>query len=478
MTTSDTRSVGELLLACDRDTRALLLDPHDLDAAALVRAWPEMVQAAHELLSALPTSLPHPGRATQPGPADVIAERLRMASDGTHRHLAARTWPGTGPSDSRLIGVADAFVRAHDLIHATWRGLEPGRVDVLVDATAARARVLHSVYVATHAVGLAVGQEIRDREHGPATRSRHATHRLAALRYTRDRLQVAERITGTELYRVFPHALTGEHRDPPAAGRVATVLARWDLEAHRALATHPGLPTLFEVTRIQAATTAMTHRIMAAAASQGDLDALTFQEQLDAQLAAATSAWQILHTDLRDLTPPTARAIPDALHAAGGEVVAALAEIVIDGTALASTATIVDRSSPETLHAAAETLAASHDLAITVLDTVADGSLTVSARAAQAYLTHQQGPTVSESPTRTWIDPRDLTAHRTIPLPPPVAVCLQRHASYVPNVTGGLAAAALPVRDLHPPGTEEPRPPHWYGNHDAPRSTPAAYVAP
>ena len=34
MSPRDTRSVGELLLACDQDTRSLLLDPNDLEAAA------------------------------------------------------------------------------------------------------------------------------------------------------------------------------------------------------------------------------------------------------------------------------------------------------------------------------------------------------------------------------------------------------------------------------------------------------------
>ena len=55
MKRADHRSVGELLLECDLTARRMLIDPDVLDPAAMVRAWPEVVQAAHELLQALPT---------------------------------------------------------------------------------------------------------------------------------------------------------------------------------------------------------------------------------------------------------------------------------------------------------------------------------------------------------------------------------------------------------------------------------------
>ena len=47
-------SVGELLLEGDLTARRLLLDPDALDAAAMVRTWPEVVQAGHEFLAILP----------------------------------------------------------------------------------------------------------------------------------------------------------------------------------------------------------------------------------------------------------------------------------------------------------------------------------------------------------------------------------------------------------------------------------------
>ena len=49
MKRADHRSVGELLLECDLTARRMLIDPDVLDPAAMVRVWPEVVQAAHEL---------------------------------------------------------------------------------------------------------------------------------------------------------------------------------------------------------------------------------------------------------------------------------------------------------------------------------------------------------------------------------------------------------------------------------------------
>ena len=54
MSGPDRRSVGDLLFECDLTARRLLLDPDALDAAAMLRVWPELVQAGHELLERTP----------------------------------------------------------------------------------------------------------------------------------------------------------------------------------------------------------------------------------------------------------------------------------------------------------------------------------------------------------------------------------------------------------------------------------------
>ncbi|MBD3783238.1 MAG: hypothetical protein IE926_09845, partial [Micrococcales bacterium] len=199
MTSPDRRSVGELLADCDRATRELLHDPLDLNSAALIQAWPEVVQAAHDLLDILPTPPTPPGRSPQVAAAgsDVTGERLHLISAAVHNRLHGAPWPGTCPADERLVAVADDLVRAHDLIHRRWRDTAPLTPEVLADAAAARTRVLHSVYVTTHAVRLAVTRALQDKPSGPRSRARVAIHRSAALRDTAARLDTAERIAGT-----------------------------------------------------------------------------------------------------------------------------------------------------------------------------------------------------------------------------------------------------------------------------------------
>ena len=132
MKRADHRSVGELLLECDLTARRMLIDPDVLDPAAMVRAWPEVVQAAHELLQALPTK--DSPAATIHGPqvrtSDLTGERLHLMAIALHLNLSQRVWPGEGPVDRHFLTIADNLVRAHDLIDQQLRRAEhpdPGR---------------------------------------------------------------------------------------------------------------------------------------------------------------------------------------------------------------------------------------------------------------------------------------------------------------------------------------------------------------
>ena len=100
MSGADHRSVGELLLECDLTARRMLIDPDVLDPAAMVRVWPEVVQAAHELLQALPTPV-SPAQSVhgpQLGERDLTGERLHLMATALHLKLSQRVWPGGAPS--------------------------------------------------------------------------------------------------------------------------------------------------------------------------------------------------------------------------------------------------------------------------------------------------------------------------------------------------------------------------------------------
>ena len=81
------RSVGDLLLECDLTARRLLVDPDALDAGAMLRVWPELVQAGHELLNALPGDEPEaiPGVSVRPA-----ARRPRGRATAPHGHRTQR----------------------------------------------------------------------------------------------------------------------------------------------------------------------------------------------------------------------------------------------------------------------------------------------------------------------------------------------------------------------------------------------------
>lgn len=384
MSGTDRRSVGELLLDCDLTTRRLLIDPDALDAAALVRAWPEVVQAAHEFLQALPSHHPAPGPravgAARGG--DLTGERLHIMATAMHAGLRQRLWPGDGPGDDQLLAVAGNLVRAHDLVRQHLRPSDRPAPAVLAAAAAARTRVLHALYVGSHAIQLAVRAQVRDvqiRSH--ALSPRRVRSQLNALQFVTDRLGAFEQVAGAEVYRAFPGAMAGERREPPAPERLSTAFAAWDVEAHRALARQPSMANLAELTRVQTSTLAHTGVILDAATEHHIIDARTYRAQLEPRLTTAETAWGALHATFRDLTGRAHRAVSPDLRVAGAELVHALSEIVLDGTAVRNPATIAARVDlTPTARTLVGTLASPHQVSLLLLDAALDPRTRVNAK--------------------------------------------------------------------------------------------------
>src|SRR5665647_2141148 len=175
MKRQDQRSVGELLLDADFTTRQLLMDVTGQDAPAMLRTWGEVVQSASELWA----TLPQPFRGTTSPIDGVTIARLESMSQLMHRDQVRRGWPGDGPGDERLLHVAETLTRATD----------PA---VRADLDAARMRIMHTLYVGAHSVGVAAGQHVADvemattrgksdRESRAVPRGQDAISRLAAV---------------------------------------------------------------------------------------------------------------------------------------------------------------------------------------------------------------------------------------------------------------------------------------------------------
>ena len=185
MNARDERSVGELLLDADFTTRQVLMDATGQDAQAMLRTWGEVVKSASELWA----TLPRPAGGTSPIDGATMA-RLETISQSMHRDQVRRGWPGDGPADERLLHVAETFTRAAGLIDR--RGAHIGATDpaVRADLDAARMRIMHTLYVGAHSVGVAVQQHVADvgvstrgrsdRESRAVPRGQDAINRLAA----------------------------------------------------------------------------------------------------------------------------------------------------------------------------------------------------------------------------------------------------------------------------------------------------------
>lgn len=443
----ESRSVGELLAGCDLGARELLTEPDLWSAVEMLRAWPELVQAGQELLTV--TRTPVAAGRTNPVRVDEVAERLRLIGDGVHAQLSRRGWPGPGAGDARMVAISDTFVRVHDRVERRWRRPALERTDVTADAAAVRARVLHTLYIATHAVLLAVRQEASDTRQLPGGVTRVQSRGLGALRYAEGRLESAERMLVAPVYRVFPSTLAGQHLETPRPDRLAAALARWELEAHRTLARSPGLGALLEVSRVQAASTAMTRTILAAATT-GARTGMTLPEaDVDGALAAAASAWQSLHAEVRSLTALADRSASPTLTAAGAELIASFSEVLTTGTEVSTPANIREAISPGGVDALARTLPAQVDLATVAVDTLTSEPFTVSARTAQDFVRRLETPAARGS-LHAVVAPEDLAAERAVPLPLEVRDVLIHRAAHVRRVTGLISSIPLALRAVDP----------------------------
>jgi hypothetical protein len=137
----DRRTVGELLADSDALSREMLLDVSAKQGPAMVRTWGQVVQSAARLWAVLP-----PISVAAPSGPDLMV-RLRVIGDGIARSTSAGGWPGLEPMDERLLEIARNLSRAADLVERYGQDVQPTSAETRADITAARARVMHTLYV-------------------------------------------------------------------------------------------------------------------------------------------------------------------------------------------------------------------------------------------------------------------------------------------------------------------------------------------
>jgi hypothetical protein len=234
MTGRHGRSVGELLLDADHTARDLLIDAPDLDAAVVLRTWGEVVQTADDLCAALPAPPAAAGALALGGARPDVMAQLVVMTDALTRGLRAGPWPGPGVTEPRLQHVANTFARAAQLVHAHAARSMSNHPRVRANADAARTRIIHTLYVTSHAVRLPVAAHVRHREQVQSARGRTSTAgTLAVARPVLARLDAFERVAGAYVARTFPAALNGEHREAIHSPRVGDALADRQLLTQR-----------------------------------------------------------------------------------------------------------------------------------------------------------------------------------------------------------------------------------------------------
>ncbi|WP_353952529.1 hypothetical protein V6K52_03530 [Knoellia sp. S7-12] len=439
----DRRSVGELLLDADHTARDVLIDVGDLNAAAMLRTWPEVVQTAATLWSALPA----PGWVTVAPDHSGTDPMARVAAITAVLHRGSRSgrWPGPGPTDNLLQNIADSFVRAAELVDRHGAPHSSGNSAVRADVDAARTRIIHTLYLTAHGVRLAVLEYTRSVEATLTPRSRvTAPGGLSVPRSFLGRLDAVEQVAGAYVTRTYPAALAGEHRHAPLGSRVATALAAWDVHAHRAIAAHPTAGHLRLVARTQELVLGHAAVLLSAAARAGAIDGFQYATRLEQPLDLARAAWAASGRSWAQLAAHGARPDVPALTGAAAEVRAALREITVDGSSTATGDVIAGRID---LTAAARTLSTvlstSTDLAHLVRDVTTDPAVTFPARAVNAAAiaasTTPSGGFVPGSGNAPHVAIKDLTMNREIPLTP---VVRDREAHHAEDLIAANQAAA------------------------------------
>lgn len=302
------RSVGELLLDCDLIVREVLMDTAQMDGRAMVRTWGEVVEAAGDLWRALPESAPSTGRSERRDAGQVLMDQLQTMNADLMKAARRRQWPGTGPADERLLRVCENLTTAAELLPRHRTDIRPMRLEVRADLDAAKARLMHVLYVGAHGVQVALNRDLRDLAVVPSTkRAALSAESVKRTVEARDRMAAFEQLAGSYVSATFPAALHGEHKPAPEADRLRQALATWDIQAHRALAGVTTAATMTLVAQTQAHTAFASQTLLRAAAETGSIEPRQYRTRLAPALESLQGSWVGLARNWAQLAPSRGR---------------------------------------------------------------------------------------------------------------------------------------------------------------------------
>lgn len=397
-------TVDASLRAADIAARDLLLDVRGTDAPAMLRAWGNVVTSAALVWDALPE-----------GSNDATMTRLAGMTRGLNRSHAVSGWPRAGAPDDRLTRISRAFVRAREAGQRSSAGFDPDAGGWV--RSEARIRVLHTLYITSHAVAVAVREHVREagrRRNGVAQTVDLAVVGPAVL----DRLAAFERIAGDGLGVRADVPLPAQALAMPG-DRLRAALVQWDIQAHRTLATTPTPGALVMISRVQASLATTGYAVFRAAAATGHVDHDTFTYRLAPALDRSHRGWARMAGRWAELTSPTSPA-DQSLNGAAAHLRAAMLDVAFDGPSTASPHVVAARLDPNELSRDLhQALSAAVDVAYDARDIAANhpdlcGPAKVMSRRASDEA-EIRGPTIQG----VWVPLRDVHANRVVPMPAP-----------------------------------------------------------
>jgi hypothetical protein len=461
--TRDQRTVGELLADSNALSRDTLLDVTPSQGPAMVRAWSPVVQSAAQLWAVLP-----PVSLAAPSGPDLMV-RLRGLGEGIARSTAGH-WPGPGPQDQRLLEIARNLSCARDLVERYGRDVQPTGAETRADIAAARARIVHTLYVGAHGTGVALRDyvnDLRDRLRVDTQRRRPVGLRpeareIQAAEAMLSRFEVFEQLAAgyVSAHPVTASVLGEVHPNPPPS-RLQSALTAWDIQAHRTLATDPDAADLVRIGRVQALIASAAAVVTEAAGEKTEIDP-DMVERITGTLDASEVAWSRLAKRWGELTSQDGRA-DLVLSRAASEVRAAISATACTATGWATPDQIADRvdlkRALKSLHLS---MVGAVDIAHLAREVAAtDPKLTAPARViamraqGEAEIAREQGITAYDG--RTWASPGQVAANQVIPLPEParrglvnltndvIASCNRAAATAAPLDPSDCAATKAPV---------------------------------
>lgn len=387
--------------------RDLLYEAPHRDGRAMLRAWGEVVEGASELWHQLPQ------RSDLPGTGRQVIDQLERSARTLHRSA-----DGGIDVDPTLQEIGQMFTEAAELIARSGvaERREPNRwTDAqLRDSFAARVNVMHTLYVASHAVSVGLAQTAVGEQFDPRLR----VHRVTAEELRHQVLGIEE-ITHSYINDHYPQALDGRDREPTDDTRIPGAIASWDVHAQRALTREPTTHGMTRVAGAAFSASVHVHALWRAAVQNGHVDPRTFENEIGPALEVMIEKWGEAHSYFQQLTHPHDSS-PLALSRAGWELVDAMREVTATRRMPASvedmSARIEGESLVRSLHRFHATLTG---VAGVFHEAARNVPLLVDARVANDMLRatpEDNGPGTPPVPDAT-VAPRDVLQKRAIPLP-------------------------------------------------------------